>query len=162
MSPHVQGRGRTSFLRELAGVVIPALLLALAIQTFLYRPFRIPSESMKPTLLVGDYLFVSKYSYATAAIRFRSRRRSSQSAIMATQPQRGDIAVFRLPADDTQDLIKRVVGLPGERIQMREGVLHINGAPVVRERMPDYIDLEEDPPVRAERGVRRCRTASRM
>jgi signal peptidase I len=150
MSQGVSGRRQKGFLRELAGVVIPALLLAVVIQAFLFRPFRIPSESMKPTLLIGDYLFVSKYSYGYSRYSLPFSPPLFSGRVMATLPQRGDVAVFRLPTDDTQDLIKRVIGLPGERIQMREGLLHINGVPVVRERMPDYIDPEEDPPVRTE------------
>jgi signal peptidase I len=70
---------------------------------------------------------------------------------MGKPPQRGDVAVFKLPIDDSQDLIKRVIGLPGERIQMRAGVLHINGVPVKLERLQDYVDPEEDPPARIER-----------
>jgi signal peptidase I len=151
MSQRVSGRREKGFLRELASVVIPALLLAVAIQTFLFRPFRIPSESMKPTLLIGDYLFVSKYSYGYSRYSLPFSPPLFSGRLLATLPQRGDVGVFRLPTDDTQDLIKRVIGLPGERIQMREGLLHINGVPVVRERMPDYIDPEEDPPVRIER-----------
>jgi signal peptidase I len=151
MSQDVHGRRRKSFLRELASVIIPALLLAVAIQTFLYRPFRIPSESMKPTLLIGDYLFVSKYSYGYSHYSLPFSPPLFSGRIIATPPQRGDVAVFRLPTDDTQDLIKRVIGLPGERIQMRAGVLHINGMPVGRERIPDYVDPEDDPPVPIER-----------
>jgi signal peptidase I len=151
MSQDVQGRPRKSFLRELASVIIPALLLAVAIQTFLYRPFRIPSESMKPTLLIGDYLFVSKYSYGYSHYSLPFSPPLFSGRIIATPPQRGDVAVFRLPTDDTQDLIKRVIGLPGERIQMRAGVLHINGMPVGRKRIPDYVDPEDDPPVPIER-----------
>jgi signal peptidase I len=150
MSQRANGGRHKSFLRELASVVIPALLLAVAIQTFLFRPFRIPSESMKPTLLIGDYLFVSKYSYGYSRYSLPFSPPLFSGRLLATLPQRGDVAVFRLPTDDTQDLIKRVIGFPGERIQMREGLLHINGVPVVRERMPDYFDREEDPPVRTE------------
>jgi signal peptidase I len=150
MSQGVSGRRKKSFLREIASVVIPALLLAVAIQTFLFRPFRIPSESMKPTLLIGDYLFVSKYSYGYSRYSLPFSPPLFSGRLLAALPQRGDVAVFRLPTDDTQDLIKRVIGFPGERIQMREGLLHINGVPVVRERMPDYFDREEDPPVRTE------------
>jgi signal peptidase I len=151
MSQEANPSGRKSFLRELAGVIIPALLLAVVIQTFLYRPFRIPSESMKPTLLIGDYLFVSKYSYGYSRYSLPFSPPLFAGRIMGKPPQRGDVAVFKLPIDDSQDLIKRVIGLPGERIQMRAGVLHINGIPVKLEHLQDYVDPEEDPPARIER-----------
>ena len=130
-------------IREILDVVVPALVIALTFQTLLFQPFRIPSESMKPTLLVGDYLFVSKYSYGYSRYSIPLSLPLFSGRVLAAPPARGDIAVFRLPAHDSEDYIKRVIGLPGDRIEMRGGVLHINGEPVKRERVDDFIETEE-------------------
>jgi signal peptidase I len=108
-----------------------ALLIALAIRTFLFQPFNIPSSSMEGTLLVGDYLFVSKYSYGYSrySLPFASML-PTFGRVWDKPPTRGDVAVFRFPPDPTQDYIKRVIGLPGDRIQVINALLHINGAPV--------------------------------
>jgi signal peptidase I len=129
---------------ETARVVFHALIIALIIRTFLFQPFNIPSGSMKETLLVGDYLFVSKYSYGYTHYSLPFSPPFFSGRIWASPPQRGDVVVFRLPRDDTTDYIKRVIGLPGDRIQMVDGVLHINGQPVKRERISDFIDTEEN------------------
>jgi signal peptidase I len=141
---------RKSVVREVVNVVVPALLIALTFQTLLFQPFRIPSESMKPTLLVGDYLFVSKYSYGYSRYSIPLSPPLFSGRVLASPPARGDVAVFRRPFDDSEDYIKRVIGLPGDRIEMRRGVLHINGKPVRRERIEDYVDGEQLPPVRIE------------
>jgi signal peptidase I len=120
-------------------------VLVVVIRTLLFQPFHIPSESMMPTLLVGDSLFVSKYSYGYSRYSLPFSPPLFSGRILAVEPRRGDIVVFRLPTDDTQDLIKRVIGLPGDRIQMIGGLLHINGTPVARERLDDFIDTEETP-----------------
>ena len=117
---------------------------------------------MKATLLVGDYLFVSKYSYGYSQLsRSRSRRRCSPAASWASSPKRGDVVVFQLPRDNSTDYIKRVIGLPGDRIQMIDGVLHINGEPVKRERVDGLRrDRGRRPHApRAALDARRCRTA---
>jgi signal peptidase I len=132
-----------SGLGETIRVVIHALLIALVIRTFLFQPFNIPSGSMKATLLVGDYLFVSKYSYGYSHYSIPLSPPLFSGRIFGSEPNRGDILVFRLPKDDSTDYIKRVIGLPGDRIQMREGLLHINDKPVKRERLSDFIG--EDP-----------------
>src|SRR6476620_3391970 len=136
---------------ETIRVVIHALLIALVIRTFLFQPFNIPSGSMKATLLVGDYLFVSKYSYGYSHYSLPFSPPIFSGRIWATEPTRGDVVVFRLPKDDSTDYIKRVIGLPGDKIQMIQGVLHINGQPVKRERMEDYVDTEDGPAVRVKR-----------
>src|SRR6266849_4378492 len=136
------GTKSESGLGETVRVVIHALLIALVIRTFLFQPFSIPSGSMKATLLVGDYLFVSKYSYGYSHYSLPLSPPLFSGRIFGAEPQRGDVAVFRLPKDDTTDYIKRVTGLPGDRIQMIDGLLHINGAPVKRERIADFIDDE--------------------
>jgi signal peptidase I len=120
-------------------VILQALLIALVFRTFLYHPFNIPSGSMMPTLLVGDYLFVSKFSYGYSRYTFPLDIPFIRGRVWAGEPERGEIAVFRLPREPNVDYIKRVIGLPGDRIQMIEGVLHINGEPVQRERIEDYV-----------------------
>jgi signal peptidase I len=128
---------------ETIRVVIHALLIALVIRTFLFQPFNIPSGSMKATLLVGDYLFVSKFSYGYSHYSIPLSPPIFSGRIFGSEPERGDIVVFRLPKDDSTDYIKRVIGLPGDRIQMKDGLLYINEKPVQRERLSDFIG--EDP-----------------
>ena len=129
---------------ETVRVIVHALLIAAIIRTFLFQPFNIPSGSMKATLLVGDYLFVSKYTYGYSHYSFPYSPPIFSGRIMGSEPKRGDVVVFRLPKDDSVDYIKRVIGLPGDRIQMRQGLLHINGEPVKRERVEDFVDAEEN------------------
>jgi signal peptidase I len=132
-------------LGETVRVVIHALIIALVIRTFLFQPFNIPSGSMKATLLVGDYLFVSKYSYGYSRFSLPFSPPLFDGRIIGSEPDRGDIVVFRLPTDTSTDYIKRVIGLPGDRVQMIDGLLHINGEPVKRERVEDYIETDEGP-----------------
>ncbi len=115
---------------ETIKIIIQALLLALVIRVFFYQPFNIPSESMKNTLLVGDYLFVSKLSYGYSRYSFPGGLNLFSGRIFEAKPKRGDVAVFKLPRDNSTDYIKRVIGLPGDRVQMRDGILHINGKAV--------------------------------
>jgi signal peptidase I len=123
---------------ETIKVVFQALLIALVVRTLLFQPFNIPSGSLIPTLLIGDYLFVSKYSYGYSKHSVPFSPPIFSGRIWGSEPQRGDIAVFKLPKDNSTDYIKRVIGLPGDRIQVVGGVLHINGTPVKRERIQDY------------------------
>jgi len=127
---------------ETIKVVVQALLLALVVRTFLYQPFSIPSASMKHTLLIGDYLFVSKFSYGYSRYSFPFGIVPLEGRFWASAPQRGDIAVFKLPADNSTDYIKRVIGLPGDRIQMREGVLYINDVAVPREHTGRFVETD--------------------
>jgi len=120
-----------------------ALLIALVIRAFLFQPFNIPSGSMLPTLLVGDYLFVSKYSYGYSRHSFPFSPPLFSGRILERTPKRGDIVVFKLPTDGSTDYIKRLIGLPGDRIQMRGGVLYINDQAVSLAPRGDY--LEKDP-----------------
>lgn len=117
-----------------------ALLIAVVIRAFLFQPFNIPSGSMIPTLLVGDYLFVSKYSYGYSRHSFPFSPPLFSGRIWESLPKRGDIAVFKLPADGRTDYIKRVVGLPGDRIQMRDGELYINGKLVPQAPAADFVE----------------------
>ncbi|HFQ15814.1 MAG TPA: signal peptidase I, partial [Rhodobacteraceae bacterium] len=99
-------------------VIFHALILALIVRTLLYQPFNIPSGSMIPTLLVGDYLFVSKFSYGYSRYSIPFSPPLFKGRIWASQPKRGDVVVFKLPRDNETDYIKRLIGLPGDRIQM--------------------------------------------
>jgi signal peptidase I len=128
---------------ELVSIGFQALVIALIIRTLLFQPFNIPSGSMKATLLVGDYIFVSKYSYGYTKYSVPFALAPFQGRIWAGTPERGDVAVFRNPKDEATDYIKRVIGLPGDRIQMINGHLHINGQPVKREAIADWIS--DDP-----------------
>ncbi len=123
--------------------VVYAVLIALAIRTVAFEPFNIPSGSMKPTLLVGDYLFVSKYSYGYSRHSLPLSLPLIPGRILMSEPERGDIAVFKLPTDNETDYIKRIVGLPGDRVQVREGRLYLNDKQVVRRRVADFIEIDE-------------------
>ena len=141
---------------ETVKVIIQALLIAFVVRTFFYQPFNIPSASMYPTLKVGDYLFVSKLSYGYGKYSFNFNVGMfghdivtccpfdfPGRVVLAEDPKRGDVAVFKLPTDTSIDYIKRVIGLPGDRIQMRDGVLYINGQSVKKERIEDFVDPSE-------------------
>lgn len=149
-----------------------ALMIAMVFRSFLYQPFSIPSGSMKPTLLVGDYLFVSKFSYGYSKYSFPFSPDIFDGRIMGSLPERGDVIVFKHPQEDQcsegpiefgarivnnlasiagvtraypgpndcTDYIKRAIGLPGDRIQMIDGVLHVNGTAVGMERAPNFFE----------------------
>jgi signal peptidase I len=129
---------------ETVRVILQAFVIAIVFRTFLFQPFNIPSGSMKETLLVGDYLFVSKFSYGFSHYSFPLSPPWFSGRIWGAAPARGDIAVFRLPKDDSIDYIKRVIGLPGDRIQMINGALYINEQPVPRQRIDDFVETEGD------------------
>jgi len=130
----------------LAPLTIAVLLSPLLIRTFLFQPFNIPAGSMKPALLVGDYIFVSKFSYGynRYSFPFSPPLALISNRVFASEPERGDVVVFRLPKDPSTDYVKRVIGLPGDRIQMINGLLHINGTPVKRERIEDFVETEDN------------------
>jgi signal peptidase I len=149
------GKKKDEGIWETFKVIIQALLIAFVVRTFFFQPYNIPSPSMYPTLKVGDYLFVSKLSYGygkysfnfsvggffggepwfkCCPVDFPGRK------VLADVPKRGDVAVFKLPRDTDIDYIKRVIGLPGDKIQMIEGVLYINDVAVKKERIEDYVD----------------------
>lgn len=127
---------------ETVRTVLYALAIALVVRTFAFEPFSIPSGSMRPTLLEGDYLFVSKYTYGYSRYSLPLGLPLIPGRILLTAPERGDVAVFKLPSDPSVDYIKRVIGLPGDTIQVVAGVLHINGKAVVRERVDDFVLYE--------------------
>ncbi len=122
--------------------VVYAVLIALAVRTVAYEPFNIPSGSMVPTLLVGDYLFVSKFSYGYSRYSLPFGLPVFSGRIFFHPPERGDVIVFKLPTDNSTDYIKRVIGLPGDHIQMKGGNLYINEQLVQRRRTRDYLYQE--------------------
>lgn len=137
---------------ETVRVIIHALILALIVRTFLFQPFNIPSGSMMETLLVGDYLFVSKYSYGYSRYSLPFGPPLFEGRVWDGTPERGDVVVFKLPTDNETDYIKRVVGLPGDSVQVREGIVYVNDSPIERERVDDFVAVG---PMGAERRVSR-------
>ncbi len=133
---------KKSSLFEIFAVIIEALLIAVVLRSFLFQPFNIPSASMKATLLIGDYLFVSKYSYGYSKHSFPFSPPVFEGRVWGAAPARGDVVVFKLPKDNKTDYIKRVIGLPGDRIQMINGILYLNNKPVQRERVDDFEMLD--------------------
>ena len=127
---------------ETVKTVVYAILIAVVVRTVAFEPFNIPSASMVPTLLIGDYLFVSKYSYGYSRYSLPLGLPLIPGRIMTTMPERGDVAVFKLPKDNKTDYIKRIVGLPGDRIQVKGGILHINDQAVKRERTEDLVQRD--------------------
>ncbi len=140
---NAKSQGTLHEIAEFAKTVFWAGLIALFLRTLTYEPFNIPSGSMIPTLLVGDYLFVSKFSYGYGEYSFPFDLIHFDGRLLGTPPQRGDVVVFRPPGEPEVDFIKRVIGLPGDRIQMKSGILYINGEAVKRERIEDYIDKDD-------------------
>src|SRR6478609_43717 len=114
-------------------VIVQALVLAMIIRTVLFQPFTIPSGSMMPTLLVGDYIFVNKFAYGYSKYSLPFSPDLFSGRIFGSEPKRGDVVVFRFPPNPEVDYIKRLVGLPGDRIQVTNGVLFINGKPVPKQ-----------------------------
>ncbi len=123
---------RKEEIADFAKTALVAVLIAVLIRTFLYEPFNIPSGSMKPTLLVGDYLFVSKPVYGYSRHSFPFSFAPIEGRIWSGEPKRGDVIVFKLPSNTKVDYIKRVVAMPGETVQVRNGRLYINGDIVPR------------------------------
>jgi len=140
-------------LMETVKTVVYAGLIAIGIRTFAFEPFNIPSSSMVPTLLVGDYLFVSKYSYGYSRYSLPWAPPLFSGRIFGAPPRRGDVAVFKLPRDPSIDYIKRIIGLPGDRIQVREGRLYINGTEAPRTPDGDYTVSGDGPAMMVKRFI---------
>ncbi|HCK17163.1 MAG TPA: signal peptidase I [Thalassospira sp.] len=130
---------KTGGLLDTLKTVFWAIVIALMVRTFAFEPFNIPSGSMIPSLLVGDYLFVSKFSYGYSKHSMPFSLPIIPGRVFESEPERGDVVVFKLPSDTSQDYIKRVIGLPGDTIQVKEGRLYINNKIIERERIEDYI-----------------------
>ncbi len=139
MPTTTMAKRRSGGLVENVKTIVYAILIALAIRTVAFEPFNIPSGSMIPTLLVGDYLFVAKYSYGYSRFSLPLSPPLFSGRIFGSVPNRGDVAVFKLPRDTSIDYIKRIIGLPGDRIQMKEGQLYINGERVERQPVGPFL-----------------------
>jgi len=130
------------------------LLFAVLLRSLIVAPFNIPSESMLPRLLVGDYLFVAKWPYGYSRYSFPFGMVPIGGRIFGSDPQRGDVVVFKTPSDNSTDYIKRVIGLPGDIIQIRGGQIILNGTPVPRVRIADFLDpITPNSPCRPEPGL---------
>jgi len=114
--------------------ILGALLIAIFIRSFFFQPFYIPSSSMEPTLLIGDRIFVSKYTYGFSNHSFPFSPKIFNGRFFYTSPKRGDLVVFKTPADNRTDYIKRLVGLPGDKIQFIEGDIYINDKKILRKK----------------------------
>jgi signal peptidase I len=133
---------KPSELNETIKTLFFAFIFALVFRSFAYEPFHIPSGSMKSNLLIGDYLFISKFSYGYSKYSFPLALIPFEGRVFASKPERGDIVVFRPPGRPNDDFIKRLIGLPGDRIQMKHGLLYINGTPIKKEYVDDWTDTD--------------------
>lgn len=129
-------RPREPTLVEFSRSFFPIVLVVLLVRSFLYEPFRIPSSSMMPTLRVGDFIFVSKFSYGLRLPVLNTK------VLELGTPARGDVAVFRLPSDPHTNYIKRIVGVPGDTVSVRDKRLWINGEPVQLDLLGESVDIE--------------------
>jgi signal peptidase I len=136
-------KNKSGGIGETIKTIVYAVVIAFGVRTFAYEPFNIPSGSMIPTLLVGDYLFVSKFSYGYSRYTVALGAPLFDGRLLYTKPERGDVAVFKLPRDNKTDYIKRIIGLPGDRIQVIGGILHINGEAVKRDRVEDFVTTDQ-------------------
>jgi signal peptidase I len=142
MATKVKTKRKSSVWVENIKTIVYAGLIAVVVRTVAFEPFNIPSGSMIPTLLVGDYLFVAKYSYGYSRYSLPFGWPPFSGRIFGHLPKRGDVAVFKWPRDNSTDYIKRIIGLPGDHIQVRQGQLYINGQPCPRQQEGDFIDDE--------------------
>ena len=121
--------------------LIIALLIAILIRSLFFQPFYIPSSSMEPTLLVGDRIFVSKYTYGYSKHSFPFSPPIFENRILYSKPNYGDLVVFKTPSDNRTDFIKRLIGLPGDQIQFKDGNLFVNNEMIKREKISNRNDI---------------------
>jgi len=128
-----------SELRDTLGFLLKLGIFVFVIRSFIVSPFNIPSESMLPQLYVGDYLFVTKWNYGYSRHSLPFSLPLIPGRIFGTTPARGDVVVFKAPPGNSEDYIKRVIGLPGDTVQMRDGQVILNGRPVPHQRIVDFV-----------------------
>ena len=133
----------SNFFGNIKSIII-AIFIALLIRSFIFEPFNIPSGSMKPNLLVGDFIFVSKYSYGFSKHSLPFSVPLIPRKIFSNTPERGDVVVFKTPENNRTDYIKRVIGLPGDKIEIKNGIIFINGSEVLRKKLNDFIDTDNN------------------
>jgi len=134
---------KNNFFSNLKSITI-AIFIALLIRSFIFEPFNIPSGSMKPNLLVGDFIFVSKYSYGFSKHSLPFSIPLIPGKIFSKIPDRGDVVVFKTPENNRTDYIKRVIGLPGDKIEIKNGIIFINGSEILRKKLNDFIDTDNN------------------
>jgi signal peptidase I len=125
--------------RETIRFLLKLALVVLIFRSFIFSPFSIPSESMLPRLLIGDYLFVSKWNYGFSRWSLPWGAFPMDGRLLGSAPTRGDVVVFRSMEPDDHDVIKRVIGLPGDTVQMRRGQLILNGRAIPKQRIADFV-----------------------
>ncbi len=130
-----------NFFKENIKTLIYALAIAIFIRSFFFQPFYIPSSSMEPNLLIGDRLFVSKYSYGYSRHSFPFSPKIYNKRVLTKLPDRGDVIVFKTPADNRTDYIKRLIGLPGDSIQIVDSNLYLNNAKVKKEKIENLTNI---------------------
>jgi signal peptidase I len=135
----IPARPADSEWKDFGKFLLKLALFMFVLRSFIVSPFNIPSESMQPRLLIGDYLLVAKWPYGYSSYSMPFSLPLIPGRIFASQPERGDVVVFKAPPTQRDDYIKRVIGLPGDVIQMRGGVLEINGLAVKKRRIADLI-----------------------
>ncbi len=138
--PHTKAEKPTkSETREFFEFLIKLAVFVIVLRSFIIAPFSIPSESMQPKLLVGDYLFVTKWNYGYSRNSLPFRLPLIPGRVWGRLPARGDVAVFKAPPTHGVDFIKRVIGLPGDKVQMKNGQLFLNGLPIPKKRIADMV-----------------------
>ena len=129
------------FITENIKTLIYALIIAIFIRSFFFQPFYIPSSSMEPNLLVGDRLFVSKYTYGYSKHSFPFSPNIFKGRVLFSEPKRGDVIVFKTPADNRTDYIKRLIGLPGDSVQFIDGEIYINDNQILKTKIKNKITI---------------------
>ena len=135
-------KNKNSFFSNIKSIAF-AIFIALIIRSFIAEPFNIPSGSMKPNLLIGDFIFVSKWSYGYSKHSLPFSIPLIPGKLFKSMPQRGDVVVFKTPQDNRTDYIKRVIGLPGDKIKIIDGEIHINDKLILRKKIDDFIDIDK-------------------
>ena len=141
---------KNSFFGNLKSILI-AIFIALLIRSFIFEPFNIPSGSMKPNLLVGDFIFVSKYSYGFSKHSFPFSLPLIPGKIFSNIPERGDVVVFKTPENNRTDYIKRVIGLPGDKIKIVDGEIYLNNKIIIRKKLKDFIEINKNSKIKRSR-----------